>query len=414
MKAYSVLGGVIVTTMASVYPLVGASSSHESFLDAEAILAGWESTYGSIRTMQVSYSNRLVEWRPLPDDPDKGLPVQIYYVERVEDGQRYHMRHTKTETGFDQPGLPAEHLLEQAFNGKATQAYSRRTRHGSIILGLTGKFQDMENQLKTYMFLLRRPAPHGLPALVRTLRRGLTEGNITVRPKLELVAGELCHVVEVAPRRDTAPEGMDRYVFWMAHDRGMCPMKYHMTHYDNSYRMEIEVKEIAVVEMDGVAVWYPKKACKSISDKNSGFSKHEITVTEFTPNVEVDESTFRFDFPPGTGVHDRVLGLSYVVAGVGPGGEVAPVRIVEPAEKEQPVKQTTDNPPAPWESIPEEEGEDSEPPTGKNDETEQGPNPVEPVDAKDRILGAKTISILGVLVLVAFGLLLWRRQSART
>lgn len=124
----------------------------------------------------------------------------------------------------------------------------------------------------------------------------------------------------------------------------------------------------------------------------------------------MDDSTFKLDFPPGTDVYDRVLGLTYVVAGAGPLGEVPSVSIVEPVEEEQPAKQATRDAPDMTESTPQEEAEQ---PTDKNMEKEEDPIPFVPVNTKDRILGVNTLSILGVVILAGLGLLLWHKRSAR-
>jgi hypothetical protein len=52
-------------------------------------------------------------------------------------------------------------------------------------------------------------------------------------------------------------------------------------------------------------------------DEDCGTIKNELIVTEFVPNVEVDENSFRFDFPIGTEVLDEVRGITYVVQSEG-------------------------------------------------------------------------------------------------
>ena len=76
---------------------------------------------------------------------------------------------------------------------------------------------------------------------------------------------------------------------------------------------EFEVKEIGYAETDGGGVWYPKKAYRTHNSKRFGNAKYQLTVHAFTPNVEVDENTFQFDFPDGTHVYDRVSEIDYIV-----------------------------------------------------------------------------------------------------
>jgi hypothetical protein len=416
MKMFIALWGLIVILAVSVCLPAGAGNSEKSFLNAEAILAAWESTYASITTMRVSYVHRLADYQPLPNKPAELGLVRYEHVERVEHGKRYHMRFSMAADGFNMP----ENLMEHAFNGKNTQEYWGSTTHGSIVPGLTGRGVETTNHLKTYMLLdtrrtpanLKEEYPSGIPTLARILKWGMNGGKVAVRPSLESVAGQLCHVVEVTEdgRDSKRIPRQIKHVLWMAHDRGMCLMKYQW-YWDDKLDKEIEVEQIAAADMGDTAIWYPQKAHRTKFSEKVGTMRYELTVTDFVPNVEVDESTFRFDFPPGTDVHDRVLGLSYVVAGTGSGGEVPRVSIVEPVDKEQLAKQATKDAPDLTESTSSEEGEQL---TDKNKEGEEVPIPVEPVNAKDSILSVKTISILGVGILAGLGLLLWYKRSART
>jgi hypothetical protein len=300
----------------------GLSDSAKSFLDAEAILAGWESSYAGIRTMRVSYCTRLVDYQPPACNPNEPPPVKYMHVERVEQGNRFHIRYSTAEDGFDRP----ESLMEHAFDGKITREYSAREKHGSIVAGLIGRNTETMNHLRVYMLLRRRLVggrnasgtyliedPNSKPDLSRTLSYAIPRSMISVLPKLEYVGSQLCHVIEVTvPGKDH--KGIPRQikqVFWMAHDKGMCLMKYQW-YWDKTLDREIKVEQIAMAKMDSTDVWYPKKAYRTIFSDEFGTTKCELTVTEFIPNVEVDEKTFRFDFPKETDVFDRVRGISGV------------------------------------------------------------------------------------------------------
>jgi hypothetical protein len=291
----------------------------KSFLNSKEILADWESTYASIRTMSVSYCTTLVDYQPPAKKPDIDMTdlVKYQHVQRVEDGKRYHMRFSKAEDGFDRP----ESLTEYAFNGKTTQEYFGSSKHGSIFAGLEGSFAETVNDLKAYMLLttrhttladIRAEYPNGAPELSITFKKGMTRGIISVRPNLESVAGELCHVVEIVlPGKDH--KGIPRQIkqlFWMAHDKGMCLMKY-QEYWDDRLDMEIEVKQITMTDTAGTVIWYPVKACRTKFDEELGTTKYELTVTDFVPNIEVDEDTFRLDFIEGTSITDSNLGKSY-------------------------------------------------------------------------------------------------------
>lgn len=156
MKTLSVFAWLIAIGAIGVGPLFAQSDPGRSFLDGEAILAGWESTYVSIKTMRVSYSMVLVDYQPPTDDANEPLPVKHWHIERIEQGKRYNLRYSNAEDGFDREddGLYSdESYFEQAFDGKNTQAYWGQDTHGSIVAGLTNRFADTENVLKDLMFL---------------------------------------------------------------------------------------------------------------------------------------------------------------------------------------------------------------------------------------------------------------------
>jgi len=418
INKYLLFCSIIVDTAISINLFAATGDSNKAFLNAEAILAGWESTYGSIRTMRVSYHDRLVDYIPPASNPNEPSPVKYQHTERIEEGKRYYTRYSSAEDGFNKP----ESITEYAFNGKTTQAYQGSVRHGTIVTGLTNSMHDTKNDLKEHMMFRTIPTPdvfkdeypNEIPRLAFYFKIGMLNGKITIRPNLEMVAGQLCHVVEILS--SGAARGKDvefKRVYWMAHEKSMCLMKYQ--HYLNDkLDEEMEVKQIAKANMDGIDIWYLKKASRASFDEDLGTSKNELIVTEFIPNIEVDENTFRFDFLPGTEVYDRVLGLSYVVAGVGLDNEVSPVYIVEPIEEmkkaNDDVETTTDS--TKFDS--EEKSDDSEEITDNEKNKEDEQIPIEPLTENNKIIGVKNLSILGVVIITITGLLFWYRHSAKT
>jgi peroxiredoxin len=299
---------------------INNSDVPKSFMDAETILTNWESSYAGIRTMRVSYCTTLVDYQPPAKKPDIDMTdlVKYQHVQRVEDGERYHIRLSTAEDGFNRP----ESLTEYAFNGKTTKEYFGSSKHSSIFTGLEGSYAETVNDLKDYMQLrtrqttladIRAEYPNGAPELSITFKKGVTRGIIAVRPNLESVAGELCHIVEVTlPGKDH--KGIPRQIkqlFWMADDKGMCLMK-HQEYWDDRLDREVEVKQIAMTDMAGTGIWYPVKAYRTKFDEEIGTTKYELTVMDFVPNVEVNENTFQLDFIEGTSVTDSNSGKSYI------------------------------------------------------------------------------------------------------
>jgi hypothetical protein len=96
----------------------------------------------------------------------------------------------------------------------------------------------------------------------------------------------------------------------MAHDKGMCLMKYQW-YWDDRLDHEIEVKQIAMTDMAGTGIWYPVKAYRTKFDEELGTTKYELTVTDFVPNIKVDENTFQLEFIEGTQVSNSSSSKSY-------------------------------------------------------------------------------------------------------
>jgi len=415
MKEYHTLNNFVVFAIVigvmSIYAIGGTADQSESFMDFDALLAGSESTYGSIKTMRVSYSYRLVDYKPPINDPNMPAPVAYQHVERVEDGKRYHIRYSLAEDGFDRP----ESLMEHAFDGKITREYWGSRKNGTICTGLTGRDVEHMNRFKEFTLTepqiapdyLKEEYPNGVTMFI--LLSILRKSSAVIRPYLETVAGQPCHVVELSNIKGRQP-GSKKDIFWLAHDKGMCLMKYQRYEH-NKMDMEIEVEQIAMADMDGTSIWYPVKVRRKEENDFGNFTE-ELTVKQFVPNVKVVENTFQFDFPAGTDVYDMISGLSYVVGGTSPDGEVSPVHAVEPVEETQAAEETTDRTPNLVESAP--EGKEDESGELADEGQDKDRMPIETVPDKDKTFGTKTFSIFGVIVLAAFGLLIWYKRSAHS
>lgn len=421
MKPLVLCSFVVMATMSTGLAAGAASDSQRAFLDDEAILAAWESTYASIRTMSVSFVHQLVDFQPppMPSDDLDGLPPPAPFRhpqnKRIEDGKRHYERRSRAEGSFEAP-----EWVEYAFDGKVSQSYSSSTRTAVISPGLTGASHDTENFFRRVMCLmihntpdvLRDEYPNGIPELSLWFRLGKLRGKLIVRPRLESVAGESCHVVEAIDDSDIGGKPRElKTVYWMAHDKGMCLMKYQMLK-DSKLEAEITIERTAVVEMDGNKIWYPQNA--HMTTFRFGTIKYEVTVTDFVPNVEVDDSTFRLAYPPGTRVSDRVLGLSYVVGGGYPNGGVSTVHDISSAEKKETSTETMEPTAAGGQSSPDSAIEKAERLADRDMAKEEGPVPDAPPPDEKKILGVQSLSILGVVALGGLGLLLWHRRSAKT
>jgi hypothetical protein len=298
----------------TVYVIAGESELPKASLDPPAIEQAWQQNYASINSMQVLYTHRVLEANAPAKDPNRFDNLVMWmHVERTEEGKRSHTRYSMAPDGFADP----ENIIEHAFDGSKTMEYSAREKTGAIYPGLINRSTETVNDLKDYMLMDLRPVtvelarqdPNATPRFSRSLRASIEKSMTKVRPNLELVADELCHVVE----SDYTTQGFDTQKrFWVAHKKSMLPMKYQELHGDR-YKELIVVEQIASVETDNGTIWYPVKAYRTIDTELTGLVKYELTTHQFVPNVAVDNNTFTINFPNGTYVVDNEHGLEYTV-----------------------------------------------------------------------------------------------------
>ncbi|MCK5130489.1 MAG: hypothetical protein KAQ68_11590, partial [Clostridiales bacterium] len=285
--------------------LVNICIGEQTFLGTEDILEGWNSTYGSIENMEVKYCEKLVTDLSSLDGRFSAL-TRYQHVERIEEGDKYHIRYSIAEDGFENP----DELMEHAFNGKATKEYFGRDKSGTIAAGLGMRDVQTMNSLRLYMLMSVSPVMSGkkTQADTRTRFEQLLESPYAkVSESLDKIAGQSCHVVEIERAGEITMK------IWIAHHKGMFPMKY-QSFRNGEISIEIEVEEFASVLGKGTEIWYPTKASRTFHKNKSRANtrRYELSIYKFAPNLELDDESFTFDFPDGTPVADSVVGLSYV------------------------------------------------------------------------------------------------------
>jgi hypothetical protein len=309
--------GVFAVMFITVFALTICATAGEvkepqkAFLDVNTILETWQSNYGNIKSIKVSYTERILEKEPSASDPNilNNLAI-LMHVDRVEEGNRYYIRYSAADDGF----AKQDNITEEAFDNSTTREYEGRRKVGTIKSGPS--IRQGPTILKVYMLLdfditpkmgpfgprLEKQDPNALPRFKEIFRRASIKGyTVTVRPELEAVAGKLCHVIEIA-KGDMLIDKL-----WVAHECGMLPLKYEQHNFKNINGIEVE----QVAESNGI--WYPVKSYRVVDKEPIGRVKFELIVHSFVPNVNVDDNTFRFDFPNGTRVVDEVKDIYYVV-----------------------------------------------------------------------------------------------------
>ena len=295
----------------------GDAEKPKSFLDAQAILDAWQRNYTGIVSQKLRLSSRVVKG----GDP---CEIQYYCIERTDDGSRFHVWQTTSPLGFEEK----ERVVVTSFDGRVSKEclYSQRGPIGYITPGRIGTLAATDNPLaiilgtkrddldpnselpssrgQRFIEALRKEYPNGIPSLMYTFRNAREFGRVTVRPKLESVAGVLCHVVEI-----DYPGSNSRMTMWFAHEKSMLRMK-GLSEHPDVISVSTEVSEITSVQTEKGVLWYPRKTTQE-RKTNDAATTYEVEVQEFVPHIKVPDSTFDIAFPPGTSVHDSVTHRMY-------------------------------------------------------------------------------------------------------
>ncbi|NQT01467.1 MAG: M48 family metalloprotease [Planctomycetes bacterium] len=277
-------------------------SATKAFMDVHAILDAWEAHYGTIQTMKVRFSEIVVG----DTDPeiDDGL-VRNIHVERIQDGTRYYQRHTKSEEGFTDKNS----IIDESFDGTVSKQYITKAKRGRIV---SGAQWGSINHVEAFMMMSRveidtfkEKYPRGIPWFSALIKSEIEGGWAKVRPELEYVAGEPCHVIENRTR-----EGGNLDRFWIAHNKGMLIMKHEVTQNNMAFRRS-EILKIARTVTDKGEFWYPSEAYRQLYLPNEAI-KNVLRVYEFVPHLKIPPDTFDIHFPDGTRIIDEAAETYYV------------------------------------------------------------------------------------------------------
>ena len=328
-----------------VLDISNASYGDGAFMTIDAILDAWDAEWGNINTFQISIIEELQELtleNGEPLDNSDGL-LEYHRVEMTKDSNdgRYHVvLNNERNTDSDRFGT-----WEFAYNGKTTKQFYGRSSHTAFVKpGLTDDMvPNIDDGFAKYLLLQKRSSglsdekyPDGLP-MAGWLRRNKERLQPHVRPQLEIISGETCHVIEMF-------KDSDNYIrIWLAHEKNMTPMKYEGKLF-GVIRNSMAVSRLASKEIEGRAFWFPAQVSYKQYSKNGRggqgpprYTTYKATISSFMPNVPVTEEDFDFEFPDGTRVLDVSLGLTYVVGAYDDAGRLLiDVAVEELTEAESP------------------------------------------------------------------------------
>ncbi len=290
----------------------------EAFLDAPAIYNTWEANLGRIEDVQYKCTQVLQDFK----GKDPGNLTAFSYVERIQEGPHFFIYYH----GLARESAPKDSIRINAFDGYVGKEYDVHRQSGDIYRGVRDRPVEAEDPVGIYMgtavwhwdtfrgkpisaFLqwasrLKEDFPGGAPILTFDYTRGLKDGFIWVRPYLESVSGQMCHVMAVVF------SGGEGYLFWFAHEKGMLLMRKETYRAGEELGERIEVQQIAHVMTPLGEVWYPRVATRELRYDDYSLT-YTLHVHEYIPGVVVPSETFDFAFPDGTKVLDEVTGMQY-------------------------------------------------------------------------------------------------------
>ena len=307
----------LIAAAVFVLASTGAGQEAKSFLSVQDILSGWQNNYGELKSMKVSYSEEIVSAEPSQRDPNiTNNLVKWTYLEKVEEGKKFRVKSSAARVKpsvSEQSFADINSIEEMTFDGIHQRRYFPAQKTGQIYAGLTYRDAGTDNRLKHYLLAdPYTPLVEGEDSVFsKTIKKGLTDPNLTisVRPVLEQISGQMCHVVKIFRKDEITAADF----IWVAHERGMLPMKFQESGLGRIVH-EITVEQVDFAKTENGGLWFPKKAFEVWNLPESlGVIKYELNVLEFVPNIKVNPNTFQLDFPNGTQVGDTELGLSYTV-----------------------------------------------------------------------------------------------------
>ena len=291
----------------------------EAFLDAQMLIDGWEASYCHIDSYKVRYAKIMLDEKG--QNPSYKIARSIHQ-ERIQDGRKFLVRTGDSPQAFDGTG---DYAI-RSFDGSIGKGYlsdlsGRNPGRGTIYRGLSGKSSEIMNLLGYFLEsvpdlankptsregprwkVLKQQYPLGIPIFLRWYNSALEAEGVKVRPYLESVAGESCHVLELDFKSHSR-------TYWFAHEKGMLPMKKRLVLGGGKVATK-EVKEIVSVTTDTGILWYPRVIMEEqIKGPNYSYTM-KVTVDEFVPYFKAPAETFSYVFPNGTRVWDKIKDLRY-------------------------------------------------------------------------------------------------------
>ena len=324
----------------------------QAFLDAQMLVDGWEANYGHIDCFKVRCSTIPLEEKG--QNPNPRTRPRFFLYERIQDGGKYLSRRTRSPQGFNETDDYTVNVFDGSIgreyryisdrggrqlaykvnsDGSTSRVYVRGgPRGGSRAHGMI--YQDSHSRDIGRMNLLgdflgslpelysseegqprkvkpTQQYPLGIPTFITWYNHALEINGVLVRPYLESVAGEPCHVLELDFESH-------RSTYWFAHEKGMLLMKKKGVAHESRWTTQVrtvrtkEAKEIVNATTEKGVLWYPRVITDELIRPDHSYTT-KVTVHEFVPYFKAPAETFDYEFPNGTRVYDKIKDQHYTV-----------------------------------------------------------------------------------------------------
>lgn len=285
--------------------------SKEAFLGVETMLAGWRGGFAFDESFRIRFTTKIDEINQLAEI--EGEWVREKHVELIQDHERIYERMAFSHSRFEH----IETCTLRSFDGSISRFFlpGRGGGQGIIQPGLLKSYGESgRSNCKQYLWfpemkLLVNSEDEHHQGLSR-LEEYLLNEHASVDPVLEMVVGEMCHVVRI---KDPQYPSEER-VLWIAHQKGMYPVRYRQ-YQGGKLKNEIEVEALEKIGSNTGDIWYPSKIRRFCYVEGFVHLTERMEVAYYESDIVADDSIFQFQFPQGARVRDLIVGGEYTIGG---------------------------------------------------------------------------------------------------
>jgi len=305
---------------------IADDDKEEAFLDAQTLVDGWDANYGHIDSFKVRCSTIPLEEKG--QNPNPRTRPRFFLYERIQDGGKFLSRRTRSPQGFDDTDdypvavfdgtigkeyVSSPSSRDRPYGWIYRDSHSRDSGRMNLLGDFLGSLPELYSSEKGQSWKVKptQQYPLGIPTFITWYNHALEINGILVRPYMESVAGESCHVLELDFESH-------RSTYWFAHEKGMLLMKKKWVTHESRWTALVrtvrtkEAKEIASATTEKGVLWYPRVITDELIRPDHSYTT-KVTIHEFVPYFKAPAETFDYEFPNGTRVYDKIKDLRYTV-----------------------------------------------------------------------------------------------------